>query len=195
MFHLRPLTLLLLRPPVPSRALCTSIALYPLYGTLFSQQPSALSTDLWSFYSLGPLYCPLSLQSSVPLHPYVPSTALCSTIQNSVPSIWPSVPLYNTLYLLGPLSPLRPYFPSTSPCPLYSPFSTLRSSIPSMALCPLTTALCHLHGPLYPPRPSVPSTLSVQQYKRDNPSCFAKWFVKSILSKFLNSRNLFHIFI
>jgi hypothetical protein len=107
-------------------ALCsTSTALYPLYGPLFPQQPSVLSTALCLLCNSFPLYDHLS-----PLGPSVLSTALCPH-WGPLSSLRPSVSSTALCPLHGPLFSLRPSVPSTALCPLYGPLSPLRPSVPS----------------------------------------------------------------
>ncbi len=137
-----------LRPSVPSTVLCSSTALYPLYGPLFTQQTFLLER--------------LSISSAVhfPFWPSVSSTAICTPLNLYVP-------LYDTLYfvpsmvlstLYDPLPPLRPSATSIALCPLYCPLSHLQLKLFSPLWPPVSSeALCPLYGPLSPQQPSVPS--------------------------------------
>ncbi len=63
---------------------------------------------------------------------------------------------FSTLYpLFSPLSPLRPYFPSTSSVPSMAFCSLFGSQFP-LRPSNLFLTICFLDSPLSPPRPSVP---------------------------------------
>ncbi len=111
--------------PLPPMALSSLYgSLFNLYGPLSSLWPPVSSTALCPLFNLYPLYGPLSpLRPFVLSRPSVLSTALCL--------FYSSFPLYDHLSTLGP-SVL-----STALCLFYSPLSPLRPYVPSTALCSL----------------------------------------------------------